>query len=99
MIYSGEQADDISSPARAYAKICVIGAGAWGTALASVARRAGRKTAIWGRDQEAIFRILHQGADVKETFSDFWSRPIEGERRGLAISIDHPVTMATEAVQ
>ena len=57
MIYSGEQADTYSSPAQAYAKICVIGAGAWGTALASVARRAGRKTAIWGRDQATVEAI------------------------------------------
>ena len=57
MTHLGEQADDLSSPARAYAKICVIGAGAWGTALASVARRAGRKTAIWGRDQATVEAI------------------------------------------
>ena len=57
MTYLGEQADDLSSPARPYAKICVIGAGAWGTALASVARRAGRETALWGRDQATVEAI------------------------------------------
>ncbi|OCW59149.1 glycerol-3-phosphate dehydrogenase [Hoeflea olei] len=46
---------------------------------------------------EAVFRILHQGADVRETFAEFWSRPIEGERRGLSILIDHPNAMPTEA--
>ncbi|MEP3439074.1 MAG: NAD(P)H-dependent glycerol-3-phosphate dehydrogenase [Hoeflea sp.] len=48
---------------------------------------------------ESVHRILHQGADVRETFGDVWSQPIEGERRGLAISIDHPVAMAAEAIQ
>ncbi|MDP2733533.1 MAG: glycerol-3-phosphate dehydrogenase, partial [Hoeflea sp.] len=48
---------------------------------------------------ESVFRILHQGADVRETFAEVWSRPIEGERRGLSISIDHPVAIAAEAIQ
>lgn len=48
---------------------------------------------------ESVFRILHQGADVRETFADVWSQPIKGERRGLAISIDHPVAIAAEAIQ
>jgi glycerol-3-phosphate dehydrogenase (NAD(P)+) len=57
MTYLGQKADDLSSPALPYAKICVIGAGAWGTALASVARRAGRTTSIWGRDRATIEAI------------------------------------------
>lgn len=48
---------------------------------------------------ESVFRILHQGADVRQTFAEVWSRPIEGERRGLAITIDHPVAIAAEAIQ
>ncbi|MBC7281406.1 NAD(P)H-dependent glycerol-3-phosphate dehydrogenase [Hoeflea sp.] len=48
---------------------------------------------------ESVYRILHQGADVRQTFADLWSRPIEGERRGLAISINHPATLAVEAAQ
>jgi glycerol-3-phosphate dehydrogenase (NAD(P)+) len=39
---------------RPYSRIAVIGAGAWGTALAAVARRAGREVTIWGRDPEVI---------------------------------------------
>lgn len=57
MTYPGDKADDLSSSALPYAKICVIGAGAWGTALASVARRAGRQTAIWGRDRATVEAI------------------------------------------
>ncbi|EDQ34113.2 Glycerol-3-phosphate dehydrogenase [Hoeflea phototrophica DFL-43] len=48
---------------------------------------------------ECVYRILHQGADVKETFAEFWARPIEGERRGLSISIDRPVAAAVEITQ
>ncbi len=33
-------------------RISVIGAGAWGTALALAARRAGRDVVLWARDQE-----------------------------------------------
>ena len=39
---------------RPYSRIAVIGAGAWGTALAAVARRAGREVTIWGRDPEVV---------------------------------------------
>ncbi|MEQ8306439.1 MAG: NAD(P)H-dependent glycerol-3-phosphate dehydrogenase [Hoeflea sp.] len=46
---------------------------------------------------ECVYRILHQGAEVKETFAQYWARPIEGERRGLSISIDHPISMDAEA--
>lgn len=123
MTYLGTQAEDLSSPPLPYAKICVVGAGSWGTALASVARRAGRETSIWGRDKatveaintrgenpkylpgiplpirESVYRILHQDADVRDTFAEFWSRPIEGERRGLSISMDHPIAMAAETAE
>jgi glycerol-3-phosphate dehydrogenase (NAD(P)+) len=39
---------------RPYSRIAVIGAGAWGTALASVARRAGREVTLWGRDPDVV---------------------------------------------
>ncbi|MEM9901470.1 MAG: NAD(P)H-dependent glycerol-3-phosphate dehydrogenase [Pseudomonadota bacterium] len=40
-----------------YDRIAVIGAGAWGTALAAVAARAGRQVRLWGRDADALARI------------------------------------------
>jgi glycerol-3-phosphate dehydrogenase (NAD(P)+) len=42
----------------------VIGAGAWGTALAHIERRAGRNTLIWAREAEVISEInsLHTNA-------------------------------------
>ncbi len=40
-------------PAR-FSTIGVVGAGAWGTALANAAARAGREVVLWGRDAEAV---------------------------------------------
>lgn len=40
-----------------FQRIAVIGAGAWGTALACVARRAGREVVIWGRDAAVVEAI------------------------------------------
>jgi glycerol-3-phosphate dehydrogenase (NAD(P)+) len=42
----------------------VIGAGAWGTALAQIGRRAGRNTLIWAREAEVVSEIntLHTNA-------------------------------------
>jgi glycerol-3-phosphate dehydrogenase (NAD(P)+) len=40
-----------------YDRIAVIGAGAWGTALASVAARAGRDVMLWARDARAVAAI------------------------------------------
>lgn len=38
-------------------RIGIIGAGAWGTALATVVRRSGSDVTIWGRDCEAVTSI------------------------------------------
>ncbi len=43
------------------ATVGVIGAGAWGTALALVAHRAGSQTMIWGREPEVIENIAKKG--------------------------------------
>ena len=39
-------------------RIAVIGAGAWGTALALVATRAGREAILWAREREIVDAIL-----------------------------------------
>ncbi|MGH7003644.1 MAG: NAD(P)-binding domain-containing protein, partial [Alphaproteobacteria bacterium] len=39
-------------------RIAVIGAGAWGTALALIAARAGRETILWAREREVVDSIL-----------------------------------------
>lgn len=38
-------------------RLAILGAGAWGTALACVARRAGRPVRLWGRNAEAATAI------------------------------------------
>ncbi|MBD3677472.1 MAG: NAD(P)-dependent glycerol-3-phosphate dehydrogenase [Rhodobacteraceae bacterium] len=47
----------VTSESRPYQRIAVLGAGAWGTALATVARRAGRDVTIWGRDPDLMASI------------------------------------------
>ncbi len=48
-----------------YGSIAVIGAGAWGTALAAVARRAGREVRLWGRNEEDIATIAKTGCNLR----------------------------------
>lgn len=47
-------------------RIAIIGAGAWGTALATVAWRAGRDVAIWGRSPEITAEI--NGSHSNKTY-------------------------------
>jgi glycerol-3-phosphate dehydrogenase (NAD(P)+) len=44
----------------AFHSVAVIGAGAWGTALATVAARAGRSVTLWARNAEHAARIAAQ---------------------------------------
>ncbi len=41
-------------------RIAVIGAGAWGTALAAAAGRAGRDTILWAREREVVEGVLRE---------------------------------------
>jgi glycerol-3-phosphate dehydrogenase (NAD(P)+) len=41
----------------AYSHIAILGAGAWGTALAAIAARAGRRVTLWGRDGALLVEI------------------------------------------
>lgn len=45
--------------------IGVIGAGAWGTALAVTASRAGRSVALWGRDHAGLMDMASRGENAK----------------------------------
>ena len=38
-------------------RLSVIGAGAWGTALASVAVRAGRDVTLWAREPDVVVSV------------------------------------------
>ncbi|RVT85371.1 NAD(P)-dependent glycerol-3-phosphate dehydrogenase [Rhodobacteraceae bacterium CCMM004] len=57
MTLSKAQSYAAPAHARPYGTIAVIGAGAWGTALACVARRAGRSVTLWGRDPDIVAAI------------------------------------------
>lgn len=47
----------MTAPHTKIERIAVIGAGAWGTALANVAARAGRKVVLWAREAELVTEI------------------------------------------
>jgi glycerol-3-phosphate dehydrogenase (NAD(P)+) len=49
-----EEKSDLSGP---YERIGVIGAGAWGTALAAIATRAGRRVSLWAREPDVVESI------------------------------------------
>jgi glycerol-3-phosphate dehydrogenase (NAD(P)+) len=49
--------DPIPFRSPAYGTLAVIGAGAWGTALAATAARAGAQVRLWGRDRQALRAI------------------------------------------
>jgi len=44
-----------------YGHVSVVGAGAWGTALAAAAARAGRRVTLWSREQEVAASIGQTG--------------------------------------
>jgi glycerol-3-phosphate dehydrogenase (NAD(P)+) len=44
-------------------RVAVIGGGAWGTALAQTARRAGRQVTLWAREAEVVAAINHDHAN------------------------------------
>lgn len=52
-------------PGAPYEKIAVVGAGAWGTALAVVARVAGRRVSLWGRDAALMAGIAATGRNER----------------------------------
>jgi glycerol-3-phosphate dehydrogenase (NAD(P)+) len=56
--------------------------------VTDLARRVGVSMPI----SEAVRAILHNGAELGETFAALWSRPIEAEPRTLDLSFDHPAS-------
>jgi len=49
----------------AFSSVGILGAGAWGTALATVAARAGRRTVLWGRDGAVIEALNARGENPR----------------------------------
>jgi glycerol-3-phosphate dehydrogenase (NAD(P)+) len=61
----GDGANDGSGSVRNYDRIAVLGGGAWGTALASIAARAGRDVTLWARRPEVVREIVtHHTSDA-----------------------------------
>jgi glycerol-3-phosphate dehydrogenase (NAD(P)+) len=52
-----------SAAVRPYARLAVIGAGAWGTALAVTSARAGRPTRLWARDPDHAREMAEEGVN------------------------------------
>ena len=48
-----------------YGHVAVIGAGAWGTALASVAAAAGAKVSLWARERDVVESIAARGENAR----------------------------------
>lgn len=40
---------------------------------------------------EAVRAILHDGADLDQTFASLWAAPLEAEPRAMQLRLDHPV--------
>jgi len=57
--------DQNPANSRAYDHIGVIGAGAWGTALAAVAAQAGRRVTLWAREAEVIESIQNRRENLR----------------------------------
>lgn len=53
--------DQPASTAVPFDRVTVLGAGSWGTALAALARRAGREVRLWGRDEAVLDQINSSG--------------------------------------
>ena len=47
----------MASETKPYGNIAVVGAGAWGTALALVAARGGRNVTLWALEPEVVHEI------------------------------------------
>jgi len=69
------------------AKLCVLGAGAWGTALAIQAARAGNAVALWARDPARAAAI----AEAREN-----ARHLPGARISAAVTVTGDLEAATQ---
>jgi glycerol-3-phosphate dehydrogenase (NAD(P)+) len=88
-------------------RVGVLGGGAWGTALALVAARAGRSVTLWARDRETIESInkTHENRnylpgivfDVPITASDDFERVLDADAVLFAVPAQTVRAIATQA--
>src|SRR5215218_1236776 len=72
-------------PQRRRCRVAVLGAGAWGTALAVQAARAGNAVALWGRDKARVATV----AKSREN-----ARYLPGARLSAAIALTDDLAAA-----
>ena len=76
---------------RRFRRIVVLGGGAWGTALALVAARAGAETVLWARDAETVAAINAGAANGRHLPGVRFDAPVRA-------SLDADVTGAADLV-
>ena len=64
-----------------FKSVAVIGAGAWGTALAGVAARAGRDVVLYARSAESAAADRGHARQSEIVRRDGWMQNIERDRR------------------
>ena len=85
----------------AYSHVAVLGAGGWGTALAAVAARAGRRVTLWGRDGGALVDISGgenpkylPGVELPEDISVTTSLPVAAGGEVILLAVPAQATRA-----
>jgi glycerol-3-phosphate dehydrogenase (NAD(P)+) len=71
----------------AFDRIAVLGAGAWGTALANIAARAGRRVTLWARDPATVRHINGRRESVRLPGIELDSRvAVNGDIGAVAVA-------------
>ncbi len=91
----------MSAPAHAQGNLSVgvIGAGAWGTALAAAMRRAGNTVAIWGRDAAVINDINQTHSNTRRLPCVVLDNAIEGHTDLAAVAGAQVLLLSVPAQQ
>jgi glycerol-3-phosphate dehydrogenase (NAD(P)+) len=61
----GKNVNEHQTGTAAYSHVAMVGAGAWGTALALVAAEAGRKVTLWAREPDVVESITHRRENLR----------------------------------
>jgi glycerol-3-phosphate dehydrogenase (NAD(P)+) len=85
----------------AYSHVAVLGAGGWGTALAAVAARAGRRVTLWGRDGATLVDLSAgenpkylPGVELPEDISVTTSLPVAAGGEVILLAVPAQATRA-----
>ncbi|MBV9550038.1 MAG: NAD(P)-dependent glycerol-3-phosphate dehydrogenase [Alphaproteobacteria bacterium] len=85
----------------AYSHVAILGAGAWGTALAATAARAGRRVTLWGRDGALLVDITAgenpkylPGVELPEDISVTTALPVAAGGEAIILAAPAQATRA-----